>query len=118
MKCGDLYKEQVLTEFQVCAISEKKCIPQRSEDTSALIPTPSALTDNFTHLERYSGNWYITHGLNPIFDCFDCQKHIVTGTGSQLILDVQYEVRPQSSSSSANDQGFTRQLRQVHCLHV
>lgn len=108
MKCGNLYKEQVLKDFQVCAISSKKCIPQRT-DTSAVVPDASALTDQFTALERYSGEWYITHGLNPIFDCFDCQKHTVTGTGNKLILDVQYEVKPENSAEPR----FTRQLRQV-----
>eukprot|EP00887_Chlorella_sp_A99_P004962 scaffold4.g4962.t1 len=43
---------------------------------STLYPVPpeSALDKEFD-LSNFQGRWYITAGLNPLFDTFDCQAH-------------------------------------------
>ena len=36
---------------------------------------PCALDAAFD-LSGFTGRWYITAGLNPLFDLFDCQEHV------------------------------------------
>ena len=38
-------------------------------------PPPCALDAAFD-LAAFTGRWYITAGLNPLFDTFDCQEHV------------------------------------------
>lgn len=38
------------------------------------VPPDSALDKNFD-LNKFTGRWYITAGLNPLFDVFPCQEH-------------------------------------------
>eukprot|EP00891_Asterochloris_glomerata_P009375 jgi/Astpho2/9375/Aster-01644 len=56
IRCGDLYNDQAIQTFNACAVSDKKCVPQRVD-------------------QKFKGRWYITAGLNPLFDTFDCQEH-------------------------------------------
>lgn len=35
MRCGDMYKEDVLQRFHTCAISRHQCVPQRVEAGAA-----------------------------------------------------------------------------------
>lgn len=53
-----------------------RCVPQRVEPGPLQLPQPSAMVPDLP-LERLSGRWYITHGLNEVFDCFPCQQHQV-----------------------------------------
>jgi violaxanthin de-epoxidase len=38
------------------------------------VPNDCALDEKFD-LAGFTGRWYITAGLNPLFDTFDCQAH-------------------------------------------
>merc|ERR1719261_1791466 len=49
IRCGDLFENEVVGEFNACAVSQKKCVPQRTDD-----------------------------GAYPVFDTFDCQVHFFT----------------------------------------
>mmetsp|Transcript_40244 Transcript_40244/g.84399 ORF Transcript_40244/g.84399 Transcript_40244/m.84399 type:complete len:280 (-) Transcript_40244:433-1272(-) len=78
IRCQDLYKPTdagaqgfaEITAFSECAISDYHCVPQ----TRMTCSQPSQVADSF-RLEEFVGKWYITRGLNPLFDCFDCQVH-------------------------------------------
>ncbi|CAM9804643.1 unnamed protein product [Phaeothamnion confervicola] len=106
MRCGDMYEQDVLRNFHVCAIAEHHCVPQRRDIGRHMLPDPAALPATFEP-ERFSGEWFITHGLNGVFDCFDCQRHIVRGEPGKMVVDVEYRVaRTAGGSSSLADAVF------------
>ena len=72
IKCGDEFSNQVVGDFTACAVSEKKCVPQRGDDGSWPVPKVEALVPEFKP-DKFVGNWYISAGLNQAFDIFDCQ---------------------------------------------
>nr|ART29441.1 chloroplast violaxanthin de-epoxidase [Lobosphaera incisa] len=75
IKCGDRYNDKAVETFTKCAVSQKKCVPQRNDgDTVYPVPKKEALDQNFD-LNMVQGRWYITAGYNPLFDNFDCQEH-------------------------------------------
>ena len=74
IKCGDLYADKAVDVFNTCAVSEQKCVPQKVDEGLFPIPTDCALDKNFD-LTAFQGRWYITAGLNPLFDSFPCQEH-------------------------------------------
>ncbi|XP_057823632.2 violaxanthin de-epoxidase, chloroplastic isoform X2 [Cryptomeria japonica] len=72
--CGDLFENSVVDQFNECAVSRKRCVPQKQDELTFPVPDPSALVKNF-NIADFSGKWYISSGLNPTFDTFDCQVH-------------------------------------------
>lgn len=52
--------------------------PQNQDDGSYPIPPDDALVKQFS-LDEFSGKWYISAGLNPLFDIFDCQVRAFWG---------------------------------------
>lgn len=74
IKCGDKYADKAVETFTACAISEQKCVPQRVDEGLFPVP-PDCSLDNTFDLSSFQGRWYITAGLNPLFDTFDCQEH-------------------------------------------
>ncbi|KAL3160389.1 hypothetical protein ABBQ32_010714 [Trebouxia sp. C0010 RCD-2024] len=74
IRCGDLYNDKAVQTFTACAVSDKKCVPQKIDRDAFPEPKPEALDKNFD-LGKFEGRWYITAGLNPLFDDFDCQEH-------------------------------------------
>ncbi|KAK9810810.1 hypothetical protein WJX73_009081 [Symbiochloris irregularis] len=75
IRCGDLYSDAAISTFNACAVSDKKCVPQRVDSgPGAQVPTEDKLSKSFD-LDNFQGRWYITAGLNPLFDQFDCQEH-------------------------------------------
>jgi hypothetical protein len=50
----------------------QQCVPQRADEGLYPVPCPDALDTSFD-LNAFSGRWFITAGLNPLFDAFDCQ---------------------------------------------
>lgn len=83
----DLYENKLLNRFTECTITENKCYPPlppdirypafRPSDRSSLWQTDLLLEDESPlPLEKLlRGRWYVEAGLNPAFDCFDCQSH-------------------------------------------
>eukprot|EP00798_Chlamydomonas_sp_ICE-L_P010130 gene10129-8030_t len=51
-----------------------RCVPQRVDEGIFPVPPDCALDRTFD-LNSFQGRWYITAGLNPLFDQFDCQEH-------------------------------------------
>lgn len=48
------------------------CVYVTQDDGSYPVPPDSAVTNSFD-LNEFTGKWYISAGLNPLFDIFDCQ---------------------------------------------
>jgi violaxanthin de-epoxidase len=74
IKCGDKYADAAIDAFNKCAVSEKKCVPQRVDKDAFPTPPDCAQDANFD-LAPFTGRWFISAGLNPLFDTFDCQAH-------------------------------------------
>eukprot|EP00898_Chlorokybus_atmophyticus_P009241 jgi/Chlat1/947/Chrsp108S01377 len=74
IKCGDLFENKVVDEFNKCAVSDKKCVPQKPDENLYPVPPPTALVPEFD-MSKFNGKWYISSGQNPTFDVFDCQLH-------------------------------------------
>jgi hypothetical protein len=72
IRCGDLYADPVVKDFNTCAVTTKKCVPQRANTGAYPLPPPGSLVTEFNTAD-FTGRWYISAGLNPLFDIFDCQ---------------------------------------------
>jgi violaxanthin de-epoxidase len=93
IKCGDEFSNDVVGAFTTCAVSEKKCVPQRQDDGSWPVPKEEALVESFSP-SMFTGNWYITAGLNPAFDIFDCQLHKFSSpAGNKFVGDLQWRIK-------------------------
>lgn len=90
--CGNLFENNVVDEFNECAVSRKKCVPRKGDVGEFPIPSPSALVRNF-NLSDFSGKWYITRGLNPTFDAFDCQLHEFHVESGKLIGNISWRIQ-------------------------
>jgi len=79
IKCGDIFENSVVGEFNNCAVSEMSCVPQKQEDGSYPYPTEDQVVPKFD-TSLWNGKWYITAGQNKLFDTFPCQVHFFTET--------------------------------------
>jgi violaxanthin de-epoxidase len=70
--CGDVFDNPVIGEFNKCAVSQQGCVPQRSNDNSYPLPAQGSMVEAF-NTKIFSGRYYISAGLNQIFDTFPCQ---------------------------------------------
>ncbi|CAJ1960102.1 unnamed protein product [Cylindrotheca closterium] len=77
IKCGDLFENEVVGEFNKCVVSDMGCVPQKPDDGSYPVPEPSKLVQTFD-TKLWNGRWYITAGQNKLFDVFPCQVHFFT----------------------------------------
>lgn len=118
IRCGDLYKptnesSEKIVSFSECTISEHHCIPQTTK--KCYKPREDSLVKNFS-LSDMVGKWYITRGLNKLFDCFDCQVHTFrynpkTSQVKPLVGDLKYNVKV-DLNCSANCTYLPRQVFQ------
>lgn len=92
IKCGDLFENSVVDEFNECAVSRKKCVPQKSDLGEFPVPDPAILVKSF-NLKDFNGKWYISSGLNPSFDTFDCQLHEFHTESNKLIGNLSWRIR-------------------------
>ena len=79
IKCGDIFENSVVGEFNKCAVSDMDCVPTRPDDGSYPIPADDVLVPKF-NTNLWNGRWYITAGQNELFDIFPCQVHFFTET--------------------------------------
>jgi len=79
IQCGDTFENDVVGEFNKCAVSDMDCVPTRTDDGSYPIPKPEAVVPKF-NTNLWNGKWYITAGQNDLFDIFPCQIHFFTET--------------------------------------
>lgn len=92
IKCGDLFENSVVDEFNECAVSRKKCVPRKSDVGEFPVPDPSVLVKNFD-MKDFNGKWFITRGLNPTFDVFDCQLHEFHVEENKLVGNISWRIR-------------------------
>jgi len=79
IKCGDTFENDVIGEFNKCAVSDMDCVPTRPDDGSYPVPKPEVVVPKFD-TKLFNGRWYITAGQNDLFDIFPCQVHFFTET--------------------------------------
>lgn len=92
IKCGDLFENYVVDQFNECAVSRKKCVPQKSDAGDFPVPDPAVLVKSF-NIADFSGKWFITSGLNPTFDTFDCQLHEFHIESNKLMGNLSWRIR-------------------------
>lgn len=92
IKCGDLFENNVVDEFNECAVSRKKCVPTKSDVGEFPVPDPAVLVRNF-NIADFNGKWFITSGLNPTFDTFDCQLHEFHIESNKLVGNLSWRIR-------------------------
>jgi violaxanthin de-epoxidase len=108
----DLYQSPLLDAFTECTLTDHACYPPLASDPryppldrrpeqlwqSNLLSEPEKLSNLFT------GMWYLSAGLNPAFDTFDCQTHEFSKpnanvkNGGILIADATFSYRIQLSN--------------------
>lgn len=81
IKCGDLFENSVVGEFNKCAVSQMSCVPQRKDDGSYPVPSSENVVKKFP-VSFFDGPLYITSGQNELFDRFPCQLHLFTASPS------------------------------------
>ncbi|XP_002987036.2 violaxanthin de-epoxidase, chloroplastic [Selaginella moellendorffii] len=91
VRCGDIFQNKVVEEFNTCLLSKKKCIPQSANDGSYPVPPDCALVEKF-NTQDFTGTWYITSGLNPLFDLYDCQVHEFSASPHKLTGKLTWRV--------------------------
>ena len=79
IKCGDLFENEVVGEFNKCVVSDMGCVPQKPDSGQYPEPKPSQLVSKFD-TKLWNGRWYISAGQNELFDIFPCQVHFFTET--------------------------------------
>mmetsp|Transcript_16331 Transcript_16331/g.23147 ORF Transcript_16331/g.23147 Transcript_16331/m.23147 type:complete len:477 (-) Transcript_16331:86-1516(-) len=79
VECGNTFENDVVGEFNKCAVSDMSCVPQKQDDGSYPVPANDVLVQKFD-TKLWNGRWYITAGQNKLFDIFDCQVHFFTET--------------------------------------
>lgn len=80
IQCGNLFENDVVGEFNKCAVSDMACVPRKEDDGRYPVPTSDQVVKSFS-TSLFNGRWYISAGQNPLFDTFPCQVHFFTETG-------------------------------------
>ena len=47
IRCGDLYNDKAVEAFTACAVSDKKCVPQRVDADAFPVPKEDSLDEGF-----------------------------------------------------------------------
>ena len=91
--CGDKFSSAKVDSFTKCAVTNKKCVPQRQDDGSWPVPKEEALVKSFNTAD-FTGPWYISAGLNKAFDTFDCQLHkFESPAPGKLVGNLQWRIK-------------------------
>ena len=73
------FENDVVGEFNKCAVSDMTCVPKKADDGSYPVPSKENVVQSFD-TSLFNGRWYITAGQNKLFDTFPCQVHFFTST--------------------------------------
>ncbi|CAN1247255.1 Violaxanthin de-epoxidase, chloroplastic [Linum grandiflorum] len=119
IKCGDLFENSVVDQFNECAVSRKKCVPRKSDVGDFPVPDPAVLVKSF-NISDFNGKWFITSGLNPSFDTFDCQVHKfhIEG-GNRLVGNISWRIKYPDGSfiTRTAEQKFLQDPKQPGALY-
>lgn len=77
INCGNYFENDVVGVFNNCAVSQKKCVPQKQNEGEYPLPDVNSMVKKFD-TSIWNGRWYISAGLNKLFDIFPCQVHFFT----------------------------------------
>ena len=61
IKCGDIFDNPVIAEFNKCAVSDMSCVPQQSDDGRYPVPSNDITVPKF-NTNFFNGRLYITAG--------------------------------------------------------
>lgn len=56
IRCGDLYSDKAISTFNECAVSNKKCVPQRVDEDAYPVPKKEVLAHDFD-LNKFQVGW-------------------------------------------------------------
>lgn len=87
-----MFENKVVDQFNECAVSRKKCVPQKSDVGEFPVPDPAVLVKSF-NIKDFTGKWFITSGLNPTFDTFDCQLHEFHTESDKLVGNLSWRIK-------------------------
>ena len=78
IRCGDLYADKAVEAFTACAVSDKKCVPQRVDQSAYPEPPPCALDEKFD-----LNNFQVRAHSDPLLSCREppCACEYSAGTG-------------------------------------
>lgn len=119
IRCGDLYADQAVRDFNACAVTANKCVPQRVTPGAYPLPATQALVQALD-LSELEGRWYITAGLNPLFDTFPCQVHYFTSPEpGKMFVRINWRVsRPNGQFYERTDlQRFVQDANQPGAIY-
>jgi len=118
IRCGDQYQSKAIKSFNACAVTNKKCVPQRVDRDMYPVPPAEAVVAALD-VADLEGRWYITAGLNKLFDTFPCQVHYFTSPeAGKLFIKVNWRVtRPNGQFYERSDlQRFVQSPQQPGLL--
>jgi violaxanthin de-epoxidase len=67
-------------------------VPQKQNEDLFPEPPSSALVQQFD-TRQFEGPWYISSGLNPSFDIFDCQLHEFTAEPGRMVGQLAWRIQ-------------------------
>jgi hypothetical protein len=98
--CFAKFGNQDLDSMMTCTIEEKKCINiailEPGGDSPLEAPKPPVPVIQASAKDM-DGKWYKVMGLNPSYDCFDCQKN--TFHSDRAVEEVSAEIRGSSKAT-------------------
>lgn len=67
-------------------------MPRKSDVGEFPAPDPAYIVPKF-NINDFNGKWFISSGLNPTFDAFDCQLHEFHTEGDRLVGNLSWRIR-------------------------
>jgi hypothetical protein len=73
--CSESYKSKAQDNLMYCMFEEHQCLtlPPPSPIDNATCRSPKEAVVAGVDKVLMEGDWYVTHGFNPDYDCFACQ---------------------------------------------
>jgi hypothetical protein len=92
-KCLNTYEDKIFDSFMKCLVEDYHCLQLVPPDPTFRCSPPKVVVKDFS-LEQLKGSWYIALGLNPDYDCFDCQisSYAPTPNSKNFTLTEKYDV--------------------------
>jgi violaxanthin de-epoxidase len=114
IQCGNLFENDVVGQFNKCAISDMTCVPRKLDDGRYPVPPASAVVPNFQPQQFFQNDqWYITAGQNPLFDIFPCQVHFFSPSPTdRTTIFAQLNWRVQAPDGEFVTRNTVQQFRQ------